>query len=156
MYYFIDSDSLLEKKGKLIQKSTDHIIKCHQGYNTFSKLNKSLWYKKNITKIILVIFYNILKKIKFIYLTDHSFVIRKDFIEIFKDSILNQLKKKLENHQFYIWTDHEKISNDLNFIEKLVTHLKQLLVNLYDSFTLNDLKKVAKSLSCSKVKVIIF
>ena len=91
-----------------------------------------------------------------IYLTDHSFVIRKDFIEVFKDSILNQLKKKLENHKFYIWTDHEKIATDLNFIEKLVTHLKQLLVNLYDSFSLNDLKKVAKSLSSSKVKVFIY
>ena len=63
-----------------------------------------------------------------------------------------QLKKNLQNHKFFIYTDHDLITSDLIFIKKFVSQINRLDVN--DDVNSNDMEKIKHKLSNSNIKVI--
>merc|ERR1719376_882340 len=113
-----DSEELQTKKLKLIEKSSKHIIACHNS----------------------------------IYGVEHQAVIRSDFDEITNLKIINQLKEKLRNLEFYIYTYHRNVTRHVNFIEKFVSQVDCLGIYAAD-FNLKDLKMIAAVLTKSGIKV---
>jgi len=83
--------------------------------------------------------------------TAHSDLIRKDYNEIFDQSIINNLKIVLRNHYFVIDTDNTLVETDVLFIRNYVTIIKKLAFHY--SFSTNNVKKVIKTLSTSNIKV---
>jgi len=75
---------------------------------------------------------------------EHQRVIRSDFNEIANLKIMNQLKEKLRNHEFHIFTIYHDVTN---FIEKFVSQIDRL--NIYAA----DLKMIAAVLTKSHIKV---
>ena len=87
-----------------------------------------------------------------IYTDEHSYDIKNDFNEIKNLSIINQLKAKLENHKFYIFNKHDRITIDESFIKKFVTQIDWLTVDFVD-LTSNQLESFTQVLSTSNIKV---
>ena len=80
-------------------------------------------------------------------------MIRSNLNVINNSSITDQLKDKLQNHEFDIYTGHEVITIDGNFIKKFVTKINTLVVvptGYYGDFTSNDMQMLTNSLSTSK------
>ena len=77
--------------------------------------------------------------------------IKKDLTEITDENIIKKLKKKLENHKFYIDT-YIKDFASLTFIRNFVTQIKQM-TNTFMALLPNDLKKIIGTLSTSNIKV---
>ena len=93
---------------------------------------------------------------KIIYTENNrSLTIRSDFNEITNLSIINQLKEKLQNHNFVIRIYHEGITTEANFIRKFVTQINKLNVDAdYNgNFTTIDMVDITKALSTSNIKV---
>ena len=63
-----------------------------------------------------------------------------------------QLKKNLQNHKFFIYTDHDLITSDLIFIKKFVSQINDLEVNAY-YLNSNDMEEIKYTLSSSNIKV---
>ena len=77
--------------------------------------------------------------------------IKKDLTEITDENIIKELKKKLENHKFYIDTYNKDFAG-LIFIRNFVTQIKQM-TNTFMALLPNDLKKIIGTLSTSNIKV---
>ena len=84
--------------------------------------------------------------------TSHLYVIKNDFNEIINSKIIYQLKKNLQNHQFFICTDNDQITSDLIFIKKFVSQINDLEVNAY-YLNSNDMEEIKYTLSSSNIKV---
>jgi len=80
---------------------------------------------------------------------EHYGVIRSDFNEITNLKIINQLKEKLRNHEFFISTIYH---DDTNFIEKFVSQIDCLVLNSIGNYS-TDLKMIAAVLTKSHIKV---
>ena len=83
-----------------------------------------------------------------IFLVFNPYVVRRDFIEITKTSIIKELKECLKYHKFNI-TLHDKnqLTNDLSFLKNFLTHIWQI------EFDVNDSKEILCTLSASKKQV---
>ena len=89
-------------------------------------------------------------------------MIRKDFNEIFKSTLVIQLKhdlkqnvenkQKFEYYKFRIKSDHDNATSDSIFIRKFITKIGRLRV--WDDYTSNDMSKLISTLSTSNIKVI--
>ena len=70
--------------------------------------------------------------------------------------IINQLKEKLRNHEFHIFTIftcfHE-VTKDANFIVKFVSQIHRLGMNAATGLNSKDLKMIAAVLTKSGIKV---
>ena len=83
---------------------------------------------------------------------EHQNVIRSDFNEIANLKIINQLKEKLKNHEFCIFTDYHDVTRGANFIEKFVSQIDRLkLVAI--GLNSKHLKMIAAVLTKSGIKV---
>ena len=85
--------------------------------------------------------------------SDHAYVLRSDFNEITKTRIINQLKEKLQNHNFNIQTKHNQIRSDAIFIKNLVTRINELGLNVYDVDDSNETQILFNSLCSPIIKV---
>jgi len=84
--------------------------------------------------------------------SEHHKVIRSDFNEIANMKIMNQLKEKLRNHEFCIYTDYHDVTRDVNFIEKFVSQIDWLELSAI-GLNSKDLKMIAAVLTKSNIKV---
>ena len=66
--------------------------------------------------------------------------------------IINQLKEKLKNHEFIIFTSHNDVTRGANFIEKFVSQIDRLSIFAID-LNSKDLKMIAAVLTKSGIKV---
>ena len=78
-------------------------------------------------------------------------MIRKDFNEICKPDIKVQLKDDLKRKHFRIKTDHDHNISDSMFINKFITHIRELCV--WDDYNSKDMNHLISALSIAKVKV---
>ena len=81
-------------------------------------------------------------------------MIRKDFNEICKPDIKAQLKESFKRKHFRIKTDQDHNISDSIFINKFITHIRELLV--WDDYNYRDMKHLISALSATNIKVSIF
>ena len=78
----------------------------------------------------------------------HPYVVRNDFVEITKTTIIKQLKESLKFHKLNIaLQDENQVTNDLIFVTNFLTHIRQI------DFSSNDFEEILCTLSAIKTKV---
>ena len=82
----------------------------------------------------------------------HSYLIRSEYNEITKSRIIYQLKESLQNHKFFMCTDHDQITSDLTFIKKFVSQISELVLTAY-GLNSNDMEELKYVLIVSNIKV---
>ena len=90
---------------------------------------------------------------KYLYTDDDALQIKTEFSELIDENIIEELKQELRYFQFYIDTDHERVTTDTIFMRNFVTQIRQLQVNDPFNFNSNDMKNIISALSTSNINV---